>query len=540
MRGTLPIAACLAVFVTTAMAQPAEKKNGPLVTVSKETTHVTGPLDKDGYVDYCAALNAHAGRGVTPENNAAVLLWQAMGPAPAPELPGWVVHILNVPPLPEESKEIRAEYFRLLGMEPPPEDGDYFISLDEFAEKEGLDEDKVFDQYDAAESRPWTHQQYPDLARWLEANEKPLQVAIEATARPRYYVPSTTKGTYPMLIAAWWQAMRKSRTVIARALIARAMLRVESGQIDAARADLIACHRLARLLSQGPGLDDALRGISIDGMAFRGDVALVHFGKPSPEQARRMLADLAALPPLSPVAEKIDWCARFIFLDTATLVARRGPTALAVLAVDDENPNCKAIESIVTDEDVDWNIVMRTCNAHYDRLVAAMKHPDVAKSIEAVEELPGELKQLIAEAEYPKSTLRALFAGAEGRIIASRDLGNRLLGLMGPNGIMLPHVEYRGAVERQLGRCAVALGAHRAIHGAYPQKLAELDAGDDQPLLEDPSTGHPFRYRRTGDGFLLYSVGLNGIDDKGRNDMMEDDLDIDSESDDFRIRMPPK
>src|SRR5438094_5975588 len=51
-------------------------------TIGKETTYVTGPLDKDGYIDYAAALNERLGRGVTPENNACVLLWKALGPHP--------------------------------------------------------------------------------------------------------------------------------------------------------------------------------------------------------------------------------------------------------------------------------------------------------------------------------------------------------------------------------------------------------------------------------------------------------------------------
>ena len=33
-----------------------------LVTISKETTYITGPLRKDGYVDYVAALNGAARR----------------------------------------------------------------------------------------------------------------------------------------------------------------------------------------------------------------------------------------------------------------------------------------------------------------------------------------------------------------------------------------------------------------------------------------------------------------------------------------------
>src|SRR5262245_43901123 len=61
--------------------EPTEKSKGKF-SISKETTYVTGPLDKDGYIDYAAALNERLGQGVTPENNANVLLWRAMGLQP--------------------------------------------------------------------------------------------------------------------------------------------------------------------------------------------------------------------------------------------------------------------------------------------------------------------------------------------------------------------------------------------------------------------------------------------------------------------------
>ncbi len=65
-----------------------------------ETTLITEPLDDDGYVDFVAAINHEWSDGVTPENNAAVLIWTALGAEPLPE-----TH--------------REDFFRLLGIEPP-------------------------------------------------------------------------------------------------------------------------------------------------------------------------------------------------------------------------------------------------------------------------------------------------------------------------------------------------------------------------------------------------------------------------------------
>src|SRR5947209_19365192 len=78
-------------------------------TVGTDTTYVTGPLDSHGYVDYVTALNERLGKGITPENNANVLIWQALGPRP-------------------EGASLPDEYFHWLGIDSPPEQGEYLIS----------------------------------------------------------------------------------------------------------------------------------------------------------------------------------------------------------------------------------------------------------------------------------------------------------------------------------------------------------------------------------------------------------------------------
>src|SRR5690349_15385423 len=51
-------------------------------TVSPETTYVTDAVDVHGVPDYVAALNDRLGKDVTPETNANVLIWRALGPHP--------------------------------------------------------------------------------------------------------------------------------------------------------------------------------------------------------------------------------------------------------------------------------------------------------------------------------------------------------------------------------------------------------------------------------------------------------------------------
>ena len=102
-------------------AQPARPATRPVrkvnITVSRETTYITGPLNADGTVNYVAYLNAKYSKGVTPQNNAMVLLARAIGPK------AWSRGF---------STDFGERAFKAMGVAPPPHEGDYFITLDTY------------------------------------------------------------------------------------------------------------------------------------------------------------------------------------------------------------------------------------------------------------------------------------------------------------------------------------------------------------------------------------------------------------------------
>jgi hypothetical protein len=70
------------------------------------------------------------------------------------------------------------------------------------------------------------------------------------------------------------------------------------------------------------------------------------------------------------------------------------------------------------------------------------------------------------------------------------------------------------ASELRLMQVALAAVAYRVERGQYPDSLAELEAaGWDTPL--DPFSRQPLRYRREGDGFVVWGLGPNLKDDNG-------------------------
>jgi hypothetical protein len=245
----------------------------PKITISKETTFITQPLRSDGTPDYVAALNHRMSQGVTPDNNAAVLLIKAFGQE-------------------DLSDSLHAELCKSLGIEPLPKQGNYFVDatvairrwrVAEPQKLRNMTDDQISKQIERASEIPLSENEFPIVAEWLTTNEEALKLVTEATGRTRYFRPvSLVKGS-PLMTALKPELQRYR--FAADALAARAMLRLQQGQIDDAWSDLLACHRLGNLAAQDDcGHLSGLVSIAIQQKACVADAALVHHARLSARQ----------------------------------------------------------------------------------------------------------------------------------------------------------------------------------------------------------------------------------------------------------------
>ena len=159
-----------------------KEAGGKRERIAAETARASSPLPRKRHISLgrcgrmdtsttLAALNERFRKGVTPENNAAVLLWQAMGPG-------------------EIDPETRTRYFKMLDMKPLPETGDYFVTIEDYVRSlkgaeaasipQPTDEspDPMQDQVNEAAKHPWSKKEYPVLTSWLAANETPLVLVV--------------------------------------------------------------------------------------------------------------------------------------------------------------------------------------------------------------------------------------------------------------------------------------------------------------------------------------------------------------------------
>jgi len=355
----LSLANSMAIGQESKDSKPAATKRQPKFTVGKDTTYVDGPLDKDGYIDYESALNQRLREGVTPENNANVLIFKAFGPYP-------------------DDAILPAEFFKWMQIAVPPRKGDYFVNMNQFA-RDHLRErrDEFNEDVDRAGARPWTAQDYPEVAAWLKLNEKPLAVMIEASKCTHYYYPllgNRKHGKTEGLISAQTAGIQSCRSV-AKALAARAMLRVAEKRHDDAWQDLLACHRLGRLVGRSGLLIGALAGNSVDRTACQADLAFLDAAGLDAKTAKKCLRDLQQLPALPALADCLQVTERMWFLECVMLVDRYGSSYLGSLNgtrfFDREDLLAKAIIA-----GVDLDPALRSANQTYNRMAQGMRLKD--------------------------------------------------------------------------------------------------------------------------------------------------------------------
>jgi hypothetical protein len=497
------------------------------ITVSKETTYLTEPLTPAGYVDYLAAINRLASDGVTPEDNAAVLIVRVFGPR-------------EIPP------ENRDEFFRLLGIPPPSEKGDYYVDLAVFDKPRaagntmpGMLGDRprdVFDDQAQAMSRPWSRGEFPAVAQWLDKNEKHLPTIIAASRRARFYAPLLRSDTDPSVLGALNYSIQRFREA-ARALEARAMLRLQEGKVREAWDDLSAIHRLGRLAAQGPMTIDTLIGIATDGMAYEGEMAVARYGRLTSKEAIDRIADLRALKPWPSLADKVNAGGRYQILDGIQDIAQGGNEEDRPHKAGDARP-ASGFEELAHGAGlvgVDCDRVLRQVNSWTDRFVEAMRTPARAERIATLAAILKKVDEAASERSFGHLA-GEFFSGHSPRSIIADRIGLIMAALEAPALVATVQSEARAEAKSQLTLMALALAAYRADHGAYPETLSQLAPRYMSEVSADPCGDGPLHYRVANGEYTLYSLGCNGKDDGGHSHDDPEDKEAGSEQDDIVIR----
>lgn len=474
---------------------PEQAPSAPKIAISKETTWAMEPLRPDGGVDYFEVINRHFGAEVTADENAAVLLYQALGPRP------------------DGGRRMPDALFRRMGMEPPPDEGEYFQKLGNWLQRQPNPPDDIqllLDQQALAGTRPWTRAEFPLIAAWLDDNAGPLQVIVAAMQRPCYFLPMATDqdGALMEILLPGVQASRE----VARALKARAMRELGEGSQLVAWHNLITLHQLGRHVGHGATLIEHLVGVAIESMAIDGELVFLAETRQSTRMLARYRQQLERLPSRAPVVDKLDVSERAMTLDAVHRLAR-GTIDLQQFG---RNWGGNGILNMLAGEwarnALDWNVILKSMNSWYDRIVEVCRRPTFSERAAGVRQLDQELMNLRAQRQSPVAFLAVL----GGQPAISQMVADELVLMLLPAVNAVQTAEGRVLQRMSNVEIAFALALWRSEHNDFPQSWDALVPQYLPATPIDLFNGQPLRYTRLPDGCRFYSVGSNGQDDEGR------------------------
>jgi hypothetical protein len=488
-RGWLIIGACFAGLLAL-FGWSLFGPNPPLV-ISKQTTYITSPLRPDGTPDYEAYLLSKQNRKLPREENAAVVMWQMMGPHHGyfsrEKWPDLEVELgdLSPPPGIERFAEL-PEYGSIEALEEWREQQKSF-RISRFGKREF---ERLNVDFPAAEL-PWQRTDIPPLADWLIAHEAAFDCLCEGAARPGYFSPPSNDLT--LSIALDMHAMRAC---------------LAWGENDPKRAvdHLVAMIRWRTHFESNVQFDDALPTFTAQ---FASTLVRNFVGDAQMETAdlRRLQQALLFSP-----SEKVLLLNRFkrMRIDVIQDILD-GFEIPDVTLQESYRQLLNRVDRIYATFRTDINLTLELINELFDRAEQIAGIKNYAQRQQAIKELSTDIEENLERSERTCDSLRVLFPLTRNHALASI----RLWDSAAPMATPLLAYQDNILAERQLTLVAVALAIHHAEHGEYPETLADLQPALSPDLKMDTFHGKPLAYQRTGDGYLLHSFGPNSIDDGG-------------------------
>ena len=467
------------------------------IVVSPRTTVITQPLAADGLPDYAAHQLARAGRGTPPEENAAVPLLMALWPLEikAADLPAVCRELGIAVPVPPPQP---------LGNGPSDDPAVVAAIAESLADRVagGSPRIEAIDVINSAAVHPWRSADVPALGAWLEAHAGRLDLLVEASRRPRLYLPRPAllrgdRGAEmdsPSGQISLWEGRRLLTT--------RAMWHLGSGRPAESWHDILAIHRLERLAMADESFD-------LDSLEARFFLPATLCLLDAPELPADVLAmirrDLDDLPPFPPRERLI----RPDRIRTAASGVRAFTMPRSERMKDPAPPQVRCIFGA----SLDGNVALKTMNARFDAAEAALGLPAWSDRQQALARLAAAEARSRADVNMAAACGLLLDRGARSAWLAS------FLSIA-KDAQKADTIATRTQAFFDLVRVAAALAAYRAADAAaaYPARLDDLVPRFLARLPTDPFTGGPFVYERSGAGYLLYSLGEDTRDDGGSDE----------------------
>jgi hypothetical protein len=218
---------------------------------------------------------------------------------------------------------------------------------------------------------------------------------------------------------------------------------------------------------------------------------------------------------------RIDLGDRYRFLNLLCLLDQKGPAVLQQILGDTlASAEDSALQKAASDTFFDWNEPLKMGNQWFDRQVAICRLTSRHDRQLALEKSAAELQQMADDSSSPGMFALNWFTKKSAKAAFGRIVGATLIQLIDsePNRSLAQSLKStdQHAVYLAMAETGLALAAYRADHDEYPEDLASLTPQYTAKLPADPyALDKPLHYRRQSSGYLLYSIGPDGLDQGG-------------------------
>ena len=412
----------------------------PVLVISEETTYVTGPLTTEGYIDFFKAWEqrSYPPEFATDDNGYRVFV-RLFGDA-------------GYDGKPEDHEFYRLQKYEKLGLDPnvPPT----LVlplhpnkAIEEFYKAQGKEYlEREHNQWD----RPWTLEDYPMLADWVNEIDIPLDAIAETVRKPIFFFPllqcpeSAQSGKPQHMLELRLPGVQASRE-IAQIFQARATFRIGQGNIDGAIDDqLTMLHWGRQVATTGSIIVQHLVGVSMEAMARAIPVGANPERPLTEQQIRRILEGLNALPPRTPFTDVFE-IERFITLSSIQYI--------------DMTEN----KHLFRKRAYDINIVYRRLNELFD----AMQEPPPQTKYHAIlEEAETNCEKQATITIWDKFVLWM----TPGHTVVETAIADMFIALVAPAISAGAEAVHRAECSENMQRLALAILLYQHEHGTMPDE----------------------------------------------------------------------
>jgi len=342
-------------------------------------------------------------------------------------------------------------------------------------------------------------------ARWLQENEQALELVVTGTKKP-YYWPRYDKTVG--VTGLMWDNIQMPHLSNFRdwavALGCRASLRAESGLYSQAFADAEACYRLGQQVKQHGTIIEQLVGIAVESVPARALQDILAEYKIDSELLAALQHDLETMMAQEDFAPSFETEKIFAYDAIQRLFTedRLGEGHLSVegLKVISSMAHRNTIEYLL--EEGNWTVPLQIL----------FTHPNKRQSKEMVDRVYSLADEM---SHLSPAQLRAEKIDFQDQLEKAAN-GNLLLEVAVPALERMNEIAHRIKIRNQVLIPTIALLRYKQDKGFYPADLKELIlAGYLTDVPVDPYSNRPVAYRRTPDGFTLYSFSRDFDDDGG-------------------------